>query len=32
MKEEGKEALDTLRNEDKGRIAKLLDPYNSITI
>ncbi len=36
MKEEWKEALDTLRNEDKWRIAELpdgqIDPYGSITI
>jgi hypothetical protein len=36
MKEEWKEALDTLRNEDKWRITKLpdgqIDPYGSTTI
>jgi len=36
MKEEWKEALDTLRNEDNWRIAKLLDgqidPYGPTTI
>jgi hypothetical protein len=36
MKEEWKEALDTLRNENKWRIAKLpygqIDPYGSTTI
>jgi hypothetical protein len=36
MKDEWKEALDTLRNEDKWRIVKLpdgqIDPYGSTTI